>query len=135
MPSTAPRSWSASSCYFFSVNAMNWESSARNCSGMGAQLVVINTPEEQEFLHSTKPRRREFFIGLSDRETEGQWRWVDHTPLTKPWSFWDIGEPNNLVEDCATMRDSPNPRKNWNDIPCFYSMPRICELPEISVWG
>ncbi|XP_012879129.1 PREDICTED: C-type lectin domain family 4 member E isoform X1 [Dipodomys ordii] len=136
--SCCPLNWEhfQSSCYFFSVDALNWEASVRNCSGMRAQLVVINTPEEQEFLYHTKPRRREFFIGLSDQVTEGQWLWVDNSPLRKSLSFWDAGEPNNLVtvEDCATIRDSPNPRRNWNDIPCFYAMPRVCEMPEISVW-
>lgn len=101
---------------------------------MGAHLVVINTWEEQEFLFRTKPRRKEFYIGLTDEVVEGQWRWVDDTPFKESLSFWDAGEPNNiaLVEDCATMRDSSNSRKNWNDVPCFFKMPWICEMPEIS---
>lgn len=36
-----------SSCYFFSTNTMSWASSLKNCSDMGAHLVVINTREEQ----------------------------------------------------------------------------------------
>lgn len=36
-----------SSCYFFSTNTMSWTSSLKNCSDMGAHLVVINTQEEQ----------------------------------------------------------------------------------------
>ncbi|KAB0385117.1 hypothetical protein FD755_000073 [Muntiacus reevesi] len=121
-----------SSCYFFSVNTMSWTASLKNCSSMGAHLVVINTQEEQEFLHHAKPRNKEFYIGLTDQVIEGQWKWVDGTPLTKSLSFWDAGEPNNLVtlEDCATIRDSSNPRQNWNDVPCFLSMFRVCEMPE-----
>ncbi|XP_021046528.1 C-type lectin domain family 4 member E isoform X2 [Mus pahari] len=131
-----PLNWKhhQSSCYFFSTTTLTWSSSLRNCSDMGAHLVVINTQEEQEFLFHTKPKRKEFYIGLTDHVVEGQWRWVDGTPFTESLSFWDAGEPNNiiLVEDCATIRDSSNSRKNWNDIPCFYSMPWICEMPEIS---
>ncbi|XP_004318882.1 C-type lectin domain family 4 member E-like [Delphinus delphis] len=121
-----------SSCYFFSTNTMTWTASLKNCSSMGAHLVVINTQEEQEFLYSRKPKRKEFYIGLTDQVTEGQWQWVDGTPFTKSLSFWDIGEPNNIVtvEDCATIRDSSNPRQNWNDMPCFFNMFRICEMPE-----
>uniref|UniRef100_A0A8C5JZ09 C-type lectin domain family 4, member e n=1 Tax=Jaculus jaculus TaxID=51337 RepID=A0A8C5JZ09_JACJA len=124
-----------SSCYFFSTTTMSWASSSRNCSGMGAHLVVINSQEEQEFLFHTKPRKREFYIGLTDQMIEGQWQWVDGTPFTESLSFWDAGEPNNIVmvEDCATIRDSSNSRKNWNDVPCFFNMFRICEMPEISL--
>lgn len=100
---------------------------------MGAHLVVINTPEEQEFLFHSKPRQREFYIGLTDQMVEGQWKWVDGTPFMESLSFWDVGEPNNLatVEDCVTIRDSPNPRRNWNDMTCFFRMYRVCEIPEI----
>ncbi|XP_055990696.1 C-type lectin domain family 4 member E isoform X2 [Sorex fumeus] len=121
-----------STCYFFSTNTLTWALSAKNCSDMGAQLVVINSVEEQEFLYHTKPPEREFYIGLTDRVVEDQWKWVDGTPFTKSLSFWDAGEPNNLatVEDCVTIRDSSNPRENWNDVPCFFNMFRICEMPE-----
>ncbi|XP_020036901.1 C-type lectin domain family 4 member E isoform X2 [Castor canadensis] len=132
-----PLNWEPfqSSCYFFSMNTMTWTLSLNNCSGMGAHLVVINTQEEQEFLFHTKPRKREFYIGLTDRVTEGQWQWVDGTPFTESLSFWDVGEPNNraLLEDCATIRDSSNPKKNWNDISCFFNMFWICEMPAIGI--
>ncbi|XP_008823564.1 C-type lectin domain family 4 member E isoform X2 [Nannospalax galili] len=123
-----------SSCYFFSMTTMTWILSLKNCSSMGAHLVVINTKEEQEFLFHTKPKKKEFYIGLTDQVTEGQWQWVDDTPFTESLSFWDEGEPNNivLVEDCATIRDSSNPMRNWNDVPCFFNMPWICEMPEIT---
>ncbi|XP_003470613.1 C-type lectin domain family 4 member E [Cavia porcellus] len=128
-----PLNWQhfQSSCYFFSTNTKNWPSSLKNCSDMGAHLVVINTAEEQEFLFYRKPEKQEYYIGLTDQVVEGQWRWVDGTPLSL--SFWDAGEPNNIVtvEDCATMRDTSNPWKNWNDVPCFFSRPWICEMPEI----
>ncbi|XP_058414863.1 C-type lectin domain family 4 member E [Diceros bicornis minor] len=122
-----------SSCYFFSTNVMSWTASLKNCSNVGAHLVVINTQEEQEFLFREKPREKEFYIGLTDQVIEGQWQWVDGTPLTESLSFWDIGEPNNLatVEDCATIRDSSNSRQNWNDVPCFFRQFWICEMPEI----
>lgn len=102
---------------------------------MRAHLVVINTQEEQEFLFHAKPEKREFYIGLTDQVVENQWKWVDGTPLIKSLSFWDIGEPNNIatVEDCATIRDSSNPRRNWNDVPCFFNMFWICEMPENNI--
>lgn len=131
-----PLNWKyfQSSCYFFSTDTMSWISSSKSCSNVGAHLVVINTQEEQEFLAHAKPRKKEFFIGLTDQVIEGQWKWVDGTPFMESLSFWDEGEPNNIVtlEDCATIRDSANPKKNWNDVPCFFNMLRICEMPQIN---
>nr|KAF6373269.1 C-type lectin domain family 4 member E [Pipistrellus kuhlii] len=128
-----PLSWIhfQSSCYFFSTNTLTWAESVENCSSLGAQLVVINSEEEQKFLFHAKPTNREFYIGLTDRVVDGQWKWIDGTPLKESLSFWDEGEPNNLVtvEDCATIRDSKNPRQNWNDVACFLYMFRICEMP------
>lgn len=120
-----------SSCYFFSTNTLSWSASMENCSSLGAQLVVINSEEEQKFLFQAKPRNREFYIGLTDQVIEGRWKWVDGTPFNESLSFWDEGEPNNLVtvEDCVTIRDSKNPRKNWNDLTCFLNVFRICEMP------
>ncbi|XP_074259219.1 C-type lectin domain family 4 member E isoform X2 [Saimiri boliviensis] len=132
-----PLNWEhfQSSCYFFSTDTSSWASSLRNCSAMGAHLVVINSEAEQEFLYYQKPKMREFFIGLSDQVVEGQWQWVDNTPFTESLSFWDAGEPNNIatLEDCVTIRDSSNPRRNWNDVTCFFSYFRICEMPEINI--
>ncbi|XP_004869550.1 C-type lectin domain family 4 member E [Heterocephalus glaber] len=129
-----PLNWQhfQSSCYFFSTDTMTWPSSLKNCSGMGGHLVVINTEEEQEFLFYTKPKKKEYYIGLTDQVVEGQWQWVDSTPFSL--SFWDVGEPNNIatLEDCTTIRDSSDPRRNWNDVTCFFSMLRVCEMPEIN---
>ncbi|XP_016077255.1 PREDICTED: C-type lectin domain family 4 member E [Miniopterus natalensis] len=124
-----------SSCYFFSTNTMTWSESVKNCSDMRAHLVVINTQEEQEFLFHVKPKEREFFIGLTKQKVDGQWKWIDGTPFMKSLSFWDSGEPNNIIalEDCASIRDSKNPKKNWNDIPCFFNLFRICETSEKNI--
>ncbi|CAB1313684.1 unnamed protein product, partial [Coregonus sp. 'balchen'] len=69
-----------------------------------------------------------FWIGLTDRETEGSWKWVDGTPLTI--QYWKSGEPNNYGsgEDCAERRlIYSNPEQNWNDAPCDQLKLGICE--------
>ncbi|XP_070264013.1 C-type lectin domain family 4 member E isoform X2 [Myotis yumanensis] len=124
-----------SSCYFFSTNTKSWSESVKNCSSMGAHLVVINSEEEQKFLFHAKPKGKEFYIGLTDQVVDGQWKWVDGTPFMESLSFWDAGEPNNLftVEDCVTIRDSKNPQQNWNDMACFLNMFWICEMPDKNI--
>ncbi|XP_016161236.1 PREDICTED: C-type lectin domain family 4 member D-like, partial [Ficedula albicollis] len=70
------------SCCFLSLARMNWAESEQNCSGMGSQLVVINSKAEQEFLFEQikqPPERENFYIGLFEVKV-GQWQWVDKTP-------------------------------------------------------
>ncbi|KAG8014935.1 hypothetical protein GBF38_003672 [Nibea albiflora] len=67
------------------------------------------------------------WIGLSDSETEGTWKWVDGTPMNI--SYWSSGEPNGVPdreEDCGEILDL-NTEKNWNDDSCNRKRSWICE--------
>uniref|UniRef100_A0A8C8WDN7 C-type lectin domain-containing protein n=1 Tax=Panthera leo TaxID=9689 RepID=A0A8C8WDN7_PANLE len=112
------------SCYFFSLTQNTWKESIAACQNMRAQLVVINSTEEQKFLKSwnTKNSQRTW-IGLSDHHNEGSWRWVDDTPLQL--SFWKEGEPNNHGdEDCVELYSD-----GWNDNRCSTENFWICKKP------
>ncbi|XP_034147105.1 C-type lectin domain family 4 member F-like [Esox lucius] len=67
------------SIYYVSTEKNDWEYANLDCLKRGAQLVIINNQEEQKFLITLNIRS---WIGLTDRETEGTWKWVDDTPLT-----------------------------------------------------
>ncbi|XP_078682431.1 uncharacterized protein LOC144916906 [Branchiostoma floridae x Branchiostoma belcheri] len=68
-----------------------------------------------------------FYIGLSDQNAEGQWRFADGTALCS-YKNWNPGEPNNRGnEDCATLL----PRSKWNDVPCSSDLRYICQVPPI----
>lgn len=44
-----PKGWKRfkRNCYFLSTDKMSWAESEQNCTGMGSQLVVINSKAEQ----------------------------------------------------------------------------------------
>ncbi|XP_051259622.1 C-type lectin domain family 17, member A-like isoform X2 [Dicentrarchus labrax] len=79
---TCPAGWKMFSCtcYLFSTNSYSWEEGRQDCRERGADLVIIDSSEEQEFL--TKNIRKDTWIGLTDRVNEGTWKWTDGTPLT-----------------------------------------------------
>ncbi|XP_035381869.1 CD209 antigen-like protein C [Electrophorus electricus] len=114
-----------SSYYYFSNGRKNWAESRQYCREMGADLVIINSREEQEFI---KEANIYTWIGLSDAQTEGNWKWVDGSRLTTV--YWRKGEPNDAHkdEDCAVYLNEVVSLNTWNDIPCSYEAGWICEL-------
>ncbi|KAK9537244.1 hypothetical protein VZT92_004878 [Zoarces viviparus] len=124
---TCPEGWRrfSCSCYLLSNETYSWEESRKDCRDKGADLVIIDSLEEQKFLSSIVTERS--WIGLSDRDEEGTWKWVDGTPLTE--AYWYVGEPSNRGgdEDCAENLFDRNAERNWNDVRCDYSRHWICE--------
>uniref|UniRef100_A0A668UGT8 C-type lectin domain-containing protein n=1 Tax=Oreochromis aureus TaxID=47969 RepID=A0A668UGT8_OREAU len=113
------------SFYYISSIAKSWQDSRDNCSQRGAVLAIISSREEQEFI---RQQQKVMWIGLTDRETEGVWKWVDETPLTA--SFWYSGEPNNFKgrnEDCVVINHYYSNENNWNDAVCENEYSWLCE--------
>ncbi|KAK9977918.1 hypothetical protein ABG768_019698 [Culter alburnus] len=122
--------------YVFSNNTKDWNSSRERCQDLGGDLVIINSIEEQEFLAQqivTSNALVLHWIGLTDRQTEGTWLWVDNTPLNNNLSWWifppddhDTSDP--LGEDCAVLNGYLRGEK-WGDISCLKKERSICEIP------
>ncbi|XP_071063134.1 C-type lectin domain family 6 member A-like isoform X2 [Pseudochaenichthys georgianus] len=79
---TCPAGWrkSGCSCYLLSTEKASWEQSRQNCTARAADLVIVDSYEEQEFI--TSMIKEQTWIGLNDINQEGTWKWVDGTPLT-----------------------------------------------------
>uniref|UniRef100_A0A669EZ09 C-type lectin domain-containing protein n=1 Tax=Oreochromis niloticus TaxID=8128 RepID=A0A669EZ09_ORENI len=120
-----PAGWSkfSCSCYLLSERSASWDVARKNCRDRGADLMVIDTPEEQMILSVIITE--DAWIGLNDKEKEGTWKWVDGTPLTL--RYWAGDQPDNGggLEDCAHIIN--NNKKSWNDLPCSTSLKWICE--------
>ncbi|KAL6466570.1 hypothetical protein MHYP_G00243740 [Metynnis hypsauchen] len=116
-----------SSFYFFSTETKSWTDSRQDCRKGGADLVTINSREEQMFLMDLK-KENSFWIGLTDIETENTWKWVDGQPLTD--KFWRKGEPNNSgEEDCAIFTTTAEDgQQTWNDLSCSGKENWMCEF-------
>ncbi|XP_032025383.1 CD209 antigen isoform X2 [Hylobates moloch] len=112
-------------CYFMSNSQRDWHDSVTACQEVGAQLVVIKSAEEQNFLQLQSSRSNRFtWMGLSDLNQEGTWQWVDGSPLSPSFKqYWNRGEPNNVgEEDCAEFSGN-----GWNDDKCNLAKFWICK--------
>lgn len=120
------------SCYFISTQRNSWRASQTYCQSQGAHLAIILTAEEQTFLWDLLPRGywNSYWFGITDGETEDEWKWVDGTPVVE--GFWEDNEPNNHInEDCGyILKTDVLERvaiKSWYDAPCSMALPFICE--------
>uniref|UniRef100_A0A3B4ECX5 C-type lectin domain-containing protein n=1 Tax=Pygocentrus nattereri TaxID=42514 RepID=A0A3B4ECX5_PYGNA len=107
------------SFYYISTEKKSWTESRKDCKERGADLVIINTFGSSEA-----------WIGLTDTEEEGVWKWVDNSRLTT--KFWWKGEPNDHGgnEDCAITgyKGAGSERlSTWADYPCNHPVVGICE--------
>ncbi|XP_010795439.1 CD209 antigen-like protein C [Notothenia coriiceps] len=115
------------SCYFVSSVFKNWTSSRQECIDQGADLVVIDSLEEQEFLNMLMQKDQNAWIGLTDSLKEGTWMWVDGRNVTT--KFWQPGQPNsyNGNQDCGENIQKTTGVGQWNDDGCFAVQNWICE--------
>ncbi|XP_053335462.1 C-type lectin domain family 4 member E-like [Clarias gariepinus] len=113
-----------SSVYIIINEQKSWTESRKNCRETGADLVIITSREEQEFVTKLRAGGRAW-IGLSNRE--GEWKWVDDTTLIT--GFWGDKEPNSAAREdrCVITRKTSDPVKNWGDVLCNKTYNWICE--------
>ncbi|XP_008156117.1 C-type lectin domain family 17, member A [Eptesicus fuscus] len=121
---TCPEGWLPfeGKCYYFSPNTKPWDEARKFCQENYSHLVIISSIDEQNFVVKAHRSPRVHWLGLSDREHEGDWKWLDGSPVTL--SFWEPEEPNNMNnEDCVSM----NKHGSWNDLSCNKATYWICE--------
>ncbi|XP_058864087.1 C-type lectin domain family 4 member G-like isoform X6 [Acipenser ruthenus] len=109
-------------CYYFSKKRANWHKAKESCNSKNASLALISSAQELDYLKS-RIGSTHYWLGLSDSETEGSWKWLDGR--TVETRFWNSGEPNNAGnnEDCGKVTSS-----KLNDVPCNSEEHWICEM-------
>lgn len=109
------------SYYIFENNCSTWEKASDYCKSRGGYLAIINSKEEDDFLfaYMLDSGRSEVYFGLSDKESEGNWKWVDNSRLTyQNWGINDEGEvePNDdAADENYAELDASMVSGYWND--------------------
>ncbi|XP_046700939.1 CD209 antigen-like protein 2 isoform X2 [Silurus meridionalis] len=117
-----------SSIYYISNETKSWSESRKDCQDRGADLVIINSSDEQDLVGMWRSGK-EVWIGANDIEAEKVWKWVDGTVISS--GFWQKGEPNNARnrEDCA-VSGYRTERENWSHShPEFPGYPALVPPP------
>ncbi|KAK7899387.1 hypothetical protein WMY93_020240 [Mugilogobius chulae] len=135
-------------CYYFSTFTLSWIRSKQRCESVSGRLVKIDSRLEQSFLFwrlgsLMREHEDKFWIGLTDSDTEGEWKWTDGSSLNHTATFWFndatryTREPDNWTgqnnqhpegEDCVRMGEKENWSVNcWFDKHCDTRQRFICE--------
>ena len=103
--------------YAFEGLSRTWTESRAYAVAVGGDLATITSIEEQDFIAPLLPGPggQSAFIGATDSESEGNWRWISG----ESWDFeyWTPGAPYGDGDflECGGGNSTNFPR--WNDVP------------------
>uniref|UniRef100_A0A673BI24 C-type lectin domain-containing protein n=1 Tax=Sphaeramia orbicularis TaxID=375764 RepID=A0A673BI24_9TELE len=120
-----------SNCYFFGDGWKYWSESQELCRQAKANLVVIESQEEQEFINNrtatlTYYEGYGFWIGMKE-ETPDKWLWIDGShPTLQYWVTQQVGSRGSCVR-ILQVRGRATALSNWNKANCYIGNHWICE--------
>ncbi|XP_043202600.1 C-type lectin-like [Amphibalanus amphitrite] len=111
-------------CYHYVSSAHSWRQADDHCATMetGARLAAFVNPATFRVLYESFSPPSAVFVGLSDRETEGEFQSVDGSA----WNVtWKDGQPDNSGgnEHCVQMD-----REGADDVSCALTLPFFCRV-------
>ncbi len=117
------------SAHTYCQGEFNWIDARRACRAQGAQLVVVDSQQEDEQLIQWVEflELGRVWLGLDDLDGEGVLRWGDGRVQNDAEDHhnWKSGEPNDFEgEDCVELVDG-----EWNDRGCELRASYVCERP------
>uniref|UniRef100_A0A8C4Q1A2 C-type lectin domain-containing protein n=1 Tax=Eptatretus burgeri TaxID=7764 RepID=A0A8C4Q1A2_EPTBU len=93
-----------------------------------SKYIIINRLSCDFFRYIQRVEDTSHWIGLDDRDNEGQFKWHDGTLLQHGWKFFYEGEPRGETrdEDCVHITMAKYGHR-WNDLDCSSKLPFICQ--------
>ncbi|KAL2087722.1 hypothetical protein ACEWY4_016550 [Coilia grayii] len=108
-------------CYYLSSLEKTWVEARETCRSTEADLVTINSREEQVFINKLN---KSSWIGL--QRAENGWEWVDNTVLSN--ESWRLLQPDNNTENCVmSIPDLSNSTFAWQGTRCDSNLSFYCE--------
>ncbi|CAL8329364.1 unnamed protein product [Boreogadus saida] len=112
-------------CYSYSRQWGSWNKSRESCVTHRADLVVVDSKEEMDFISSRYEGK--IWLGATDEASEGMWRWVDGTVLSADNPSWSRGKPDGGKDKNCLRRVWKKTNYKWTDESCEAKYYQLCE--------
>ncbi|KAK3775710.1 hypothetical protein RRG08_067411 [Elysia crispata] len=132
---SCPPGWHTSktsrSCIKLFLSRKSWDDARKACQAQGADLLINYNKEKEKLIYEDEDTllTQECWIGLNDRNHEGDFNWLDdRQKITNvPWY---PGEPNNYKnrQHCVIVNNKPNLGVFLFDQWCIHTRYFICEF-------
>ncbi|XP_068726816.1 perlucin-like protein [Montipora capricornis] len=119
------------SCYYIDdTPTKTWSAARAACKGLGADLPIITSAEENKFIGDLVFKQTTLtwggaWIGIKRKQADDKLYWIDGTPVAGGYTSWTEGNPSNSGgnEDCGHIIGKTDPgweshEKMWNDVNC-----------------
>ena len=131
--SGCPAGWvrHGKSCYYIDdTPTQAWSAARAACKGLGADLPIIRSAEENKFIGDLVFKQATLtwgcaWIGIQRNQADDKLYWIDGTLVAGGYTTWSRGNPSNSGgnEDCGHIMGKAGPgwehqEKMWNDVPC-----------------
>ena len=113
-------------CYYWSITKANWAKAEKHCNYCKGHLASVTSEATNEFIVSEikKQNTAMLWIGGSDKEEQGNWKWTDQSP----WSFdnW-AGNQTSQGGNCLCYNGTTITPK-WNPSKCDQNFKFSCSV-------
>ncbi len=113
--------------YYWLADAQTWEVAQAEARATGSNLVTINSAAEDDWLKQTFGTDESFWMGMSDADQEGTFKWASGEAIT--YTNWAPGEPSDWqgTQDYGNTNFGQN--QQWDDNHVYSTLRGIIE------WG
>ena len=102
---------------------MSWTEARRTCGEQNGHLATVSSKEEQDFINSLIEEQGtlyHYWLGATDEDTEGDWKWVTGESVPMPgdsWGYenWCGNQPNNKTDYDEAGQDYMEIQKTRGD--------------------
>ncbi|MCL2670715.1 MAG: CHAP domain-containing protein [Clostridiales bacterium] len=123
--------------YHLFEQQLTWKDAKAYCESIGGHLATITSAEEQAAVAQmvTKTKLPEdpmigYYIGLTDEESEGEWRWITGEPFS--YANWCTLEPAPEPSNTFGYQNfgwlSAEVGRGWHDVENYRYFGFICEF-------
>uniref|UniRef100_A0A8B9ZFN9 C-type lectin domain-containing protein n=1 Tax=Anas platyrhynchos TaxID=8839 RepID=A0A8B9ZFN9_ANAPL len=116
-----PAGWQpfATKCYWVSAKTLSWEEAGGDCKDRRAELVMLKSVEEKNFIGAMSKEIPGSWTGLSTIPTQGEeWTWMDGSPLQDDLNFGSGGEQMKFGQ-CGPAAPSCSARRGRSNQSIF----------------